>query len=330
MIKPSDTDIWLVLEGKDMAAAESVAQWFATEDGQKWIIENTEKILRNCEDNQLEYIIPSEEILARIHKAIQSSVRKKQRRRVALVAASFLLPLILIMSMWININNKVGNILFKNPDVVCETSVLGERKTVVFQDGTKVYLNAGSKISYPSFWGLKSRDVQLDGEGFFDVIKNPKRPLIVDMKGASLAVYGTRFNIKAYDLEDVIEVLLMDGVVEFEADGQKYQVEPSEQLTYNRITRKVDIVSISSTDDEVLWTKNIIMFRNKPLKDIAEVLGRWYNVTFELEDESLNTRKFTLKTAHQPLQVLLDEMEYVSDVEFDLEGDIIKVRQKKI
>ena len=329
MIKPSETDIWLVLEGKDYTATESVAQWLTTEDGQKWIVENTDKILKNCEDSQWDYIIPSDDILAKIHQAIHGSMRKRQRRRIAVIAASFILPVLLIMSMWININNKVGNILFKNPDTVCEVSVLGERKTVVFQDGTKVYLNAGSKISYPSFWGVMKRDVKLDGEGFFDVIKNPKRPLIVDMKGASLAVYGTRFNVKAYDIEDVIEVLLFDGSVQFEVKGKTYKIEPSEQLTYNRITDKVDIVSINSTDDEVLWAKNIIMFRNKPLKDISEVLGRWYNVTFELEDESLNTRKFTLKTAHQPLQVLLDEMEYISDVDFELEGDIIKVRLKK-
>lgn len=324
-MKPSEKDIWLVLEEKDYTAAESVAKWLTTAEGQRWISDNSDRILRNCEDCQWDYIIPSEEMLAKIHEAI----RRRKIRRIALAAASFLLPVMVIATMWININNKVGNILFRNPETVCETSVLGERKTVVFQDGTKVYLNAGSKLSYPSFWGLKSRDVKLDGEGFFDVVKNPRRPLTVNINGASLAVYGTRFNVKAYDLEDLIEVLLFDGSVDFETEDKTYHLQPSEQLTFNRVTEKVDIISLKHTDDEVLWTKNIIMFRNKPLKNIAEVLSRWYNVTFEIEDESLNDRKFTLKTAHQPLQTLLDEMEYVSDIDFELEGEKVKVRKKK-
>lgn len=328
MVKPSEHDIWLVLDGKASRSAEDVARWLSTAEGQKWILENTDKIIRHCEEVGSDAEVPTEEMLANIHKAIHKLIRRRRNRRIALVAASILLPIAFMTVMWININNRVGNVLFGNPQMVSETASLGERKVIVFQDGTKVYLNAGSEITYPSLWSLKSRDVVLEGEGFFDVVKNPKRPLVIDLDGASLAVYGTRFNVKAYPHEDIVDVVLFDGNVVFETEGEKYEIEPSDKLAYNRTTGKVDIISLKSTDDEILWTKNVIHFRNTPLKDISAVLSRWYNVTFEVENEEIYTRKFTLKTAHQPLHVLMEEMEYVSDLEFVLDGSVVKVRLK--
>lgn len=329
MLRPSENDIWQVLDGKDSRAAEKVAVWLSSEEGMNWISDNSDEIFRKLTESESEVYVPTEEMLENIHRQIRMLIRKRKLRRIVSVAAAVLLPVLFISVFWININSRVGNILFASSETVSESAVLGERKVVVFQDGTKVYLNAGSTLSYPSIWTLSDRDVKLEGEAFFQVEKNPKRPFVVDMNGVSLTVYGTRFNAKAYPQDDAVEVILFDGDVVFNAVGKDYDMEPSEQLAYSRSTGNVEIISLKSPDDQILWTENVIMFRNNTLREIAEVLSRWYNVKFEVEDELLYSRTFTLKTDHQPLHVLLEEMEYVSDLHFILKENIVKVVRKK-
>lgn len=329
MLRPSENDIWQVLDGKDSRAAEKVAVWLSSEEGMNWISDNSDEIFRKLTESESEVDVPTEEMLENIHRQIRMLIRKRKLRRIVSVAAAVLLPVLFISVFWININSRVGNILFASSETVSESAVLGERKVVVFQDGTKVYLNAGSKLSYPSFWSLSDRDVKLEGEAFFQVEKNPKRPFVVDMNGVSLTVYGTRFNAKAYPQDDAVEVILFDGDVVFNAVGKDYDMEPSEQLAYSRSTGNVEIISLKSPDDQILWTENVIMFRNNTLREIADVLSRWYNVSFVMEDELLYSRTFTLKTDHQPLHVLLEEMEYVSDLHFEVDGNVVKVTQKK-
>lgn len=329
MLRPSENDIWQVLDGKDSRTAEKVAVWLSSEEGMNWISDNSDEIFRKLAESESEVDVPTEEMLENIHRQIRMLIRKRKLRRIVSVAAAVLLPVLFISVFWININSRVGNILFASSETVSESAVLGERKVVVFQDGTKVYLNAGSKLSYPSFWTLSNRDVRLEGEAFFQVEKNPKRPFVVDMNGVSLTVYGTRFNAKAYPQDDAVEVVLFDGDVVFNAVGKDYDMEPSEQLAYSRSTGNVEIISLKSPNDQILWTENVIMFRNNTLREIAEVLSRWYNVSFVMEDELLYSRTFTLKTDHQPLHVLLEEMEYVSDLHFEVDGNVVKVTQKK-
>ena len=329
MLRPSENDIWQVLDGKDSRTAEKVAVWLSSEEGMNWISDNSDEIFRKLTESESEVDVPTEEMLENIHRQIRMLIRKRKLRRIVSVAAAVLLPVLFISVFWININSRVGNILFASSETVSESAVLGERKVVVFQDGTKVYLNAGSKLSYPSIWTLSDRDVKLEGEAFFQVEKNPKRPFVVDMNGVSLTVYGTRFNAKAYPQDDAVEVILFDGDVVFNAVGKDYDMEPSEQLAYSRSTGNVEIISLKSPDDQILWTENVIMFRNNTLREIADVLSRWYNVSFVMEDELLYSRTFTLKTDHQPLHVLLEEMEYVSDLHFEVDGNVVKVTQKK-
>ena len=127
----------------------------------------------------------------------------------------------------------------------------------------------------------------------------------------------------------ILSVVLFEGDVVFEVGDEKYDLDPSEQLEYHRKNGAVDIRSLKSPDDQILWTDNVIMFRNNTLREITEILSRWYDVTFEMEDELLYSRTFTLRTDHQPLHFLLEEMEYVSDLHFELDGDVVKVSLKE-
>ena len=128
MIRPSENEIWQVLEGKDVKASKKVAVWLSTDEGLNWIIENTERIMKYCEDAQEDMDIPSEQILEAIHRHINEMKRRRKMRRRAMVAAVVAVPVLLITALWVNVNSKMGNVLFDNPENVSEFAALGERK----------------------------------------------------------------------------------------------------------------------------------------------------------------------------------------------------------
>ena len=132
MLRPSDIEIFQVLEGKDDKAARKVAAWLSSEEGLSWIVENSDRIMKCCEDIHEDADIPSEEMLVGIHRRISQIIRKRKIKRMVTVAACIMIPVAMISAMWININNKLGNVLFSNPEKVCEFAALGERKVVVF------------------------------------------------------------------------------------------------------------------------------------------------------------------------------------------------------
>lgn len=280
--------------------------------------------IRFMKDND----VPSEEILENLHLKMDQVFRTKRRRKVILYSMAFLVPAVLVLLMWRNIDSRLGHSLWAQSDIMTESARVGERKVMVFQDGTKVYLNAGAEISYPKFWGIAERNIKFEGEAFFEVAKNTKRPFVVDIFDTELKVYGTSFNVEAYPERNTVDIVLLEGEVTFEAGGSKYSISPSEKLSFDRITRKVSIARMDNPESASLWTKNIISFRNSSLKEVTDVLSRWYGVEFAVGDEMLYSRKFTFKTTQLPLRSLLDEMEYISDLAFDIEGEKVSVYKK--
>ena len=134
--------------------------------------------------------------------------------------------------------------------------------------------------------------------------------------------------MNAYPEDSTISVALIGGSVAFEADGREHLMKPSQLLTYNRSDGSVSLVEVSHPDNYTLWTANVINFRDNTLENVMEVLGRWYDVSFDVEDRSLLSRRFTFRTTQLPLRSLLDEMEYISDLKFELENDRVTVSKK--
>ena len=220
-----------------------------------------------------------------------------------------------------------GGLLSENR-TVSESTVLGEKKILVFQDGTKIHMNSEAVVKYPEHWGLRKREIALEGEAYFEVSKDSRRPFTVDIYGTVIKVTGTSFNVKAYPDDDLIDIVLTDGAITFEAEDREYALKPSERLTYSKSDKSVNISTMSHPDNASIWTKNILMFRNDSLQDVTEILGRWYGIRFIITDDSLLSRTFTFKTIQIPVRELLDEMEYISDLRFEMKGDTVIVSKK--
>ena len=103
MLRPSENDIWQVLDGKDSRAAEKVAVWLSSEEGMNWISDNSDEIFRKLTESESEVDVPTEEMLENIHRQIRMLIRKRKLRRIVSVAAAVLLPVLFISLFWINI-----------------------------------------------------------------------------------------------------------------------------------------------------------------------------------------------------------------------------------
>lgn len=190
----------------------------------------------------------------------------------------------------------------------------GESFKVVLCDGTEVWLNANTNFVYPTVFIGNERVVSLEGEAYFKVAKDNKRPFIVKTKSTQTRVLGTEFNIRSYSPEDT-HIVLVNGKVEVSntKGGAYSRLYPGEdahlQPDGNFILTEVDL------DSYVYWKDGYFYFDDITLKDIMQNLGRWYNVNIEFRNQEAMNYK----------------MHFVSDRSKDLEHTISLLnRMKKV
>lgn len=166
------------------------------------------------------------------------------------------------------------------------------KATIELADGSKIWLNADSKLSYPEVFNGKTREVYLTGEAFFDIAAHPEKPFIVHLSSGSIHVLGTSFNIRAYENE-AVQTSVRTGKVAFipaYGTGKKpdtIYITPDEKVTYRKLADDDDVDSpivkeVTSAEDDKAWTEGRLVFRDKTLEEIASELERTFGkkVTF--------------------------------------------------
>ena len=157
------------------------------------------------------------------------------------------------------------------------------RATIELADGSKIWLNVDSKLTYPEVFNKASREVYLTGEAFFDIASNPERPFIIHLAKGSVHVLGTSFNIRAYDNEPV-QTSVQTGKVAFipKDKADTIYITPDEKVTYEAKAVNAITKEITSAEDDKAWTEGRLVFRDETLEDIAAELERTFGkeVTF--------------------------------------------------
>lgn len=174
---------------------------------------------------------------------------------------------------------------------------LGEKSILTFLDGTKITLNAASKIKYKSNSKEKTREVYLEGEAYFDVAKDPTRPFIVHSGNISTTVLGTSFDVYAYPGEDEIKISLVEGSVKVSKSSSERKediviLNPEQQLTYSK-DEEISRVRKFDEQEATGWKDNVLKFTNEPLNKALIKLERFYGVKFELTKKSAANIKIT-------------------------------------
>ena len=169
----------------------------------------------------------------------------------------------------------------------------GQYAKAVLPDGSEIWLNSKSSLTYPDRFAADKREVQLNGEGFFKVVSDRQHPFVVITKDMEVTATGTQFNVSAYDNDAWTSTNLMEGAVAIRSEqhGLSHALKAGEAVVLYKEHNKLYLKA--SDIDEISWTKGEFRFREMSLEDIAKRLERNFNVTIVFEDQRLKNRRLT-------------------------------------
>jgi len=204
----------------------------------------------------------------------------------------------------------------------------GQVKEIFLADGTQVWLNSGSILSFPTIFTSDNREIQLSGEAFFEVTANEEKPFLVKTRNHTVKVTGTRFNICEYSESNIIETTLEGGKVKIITGNFIKDLMPGEQSSFNTETAKI---RISSADMEVFtsWTDGIHEFNNESASRIFKIIERWWDVEINYPEERLNKERITgVLRRHKTLEQNFELIKQVIPIEYKIGIDKINVSIK--
>jgi len=198
----------------------------------------------------------------------------------------------------------------------------GYRSKVILSDRSVVYLNAGSKLIYPSVFSGSRREVVLSGEAFFEVSKNPEARFIVRTASIAVEVSGTKFNVSAYEEEPVIQTVLVEGEVlvrrnDTNSPDDPIVMEPDQMVSYNRQTKNFETNRIDP-GFFTLWKDGMLKFEDEELSIVVHKLERFYNMTVIFKDQDKGRIKISGKLdLNENKYQVLDYLEALTGMQFN-------------
>lgn len=226
----------------------------------------------------------------------------------------------------------------------------GSRTDIVLPDGTKVWLNAGSKLTYDKTFGESVRNVKLTGEAYFDVVHNADKPFVIYTSAMDIKVLGTEFNVKSYPDERTTEASLIRGSIEVtlrDKRAEKITMKPNEKLVVSNEDQEaaptnlspakkapkketpifslghLKYFSLDSTILETSWVKNRLIFEDESFEEVATKMKRWYSVDFEFGDAGVRQLRFTGNIKNESVEEALKAMQItaVNSFSFRISSD---------
>ena len=213
------------------------------------------------------------------------------------------------------------------------TSVVAENgqiSKVKLPDGSLVWLNSGSEITYSNYFALNNRDINLSGEAYFEVTKNVEIPLIVNSGDLQVKVLGTKFNVSAYPELKHIDVVLEEGIVELlNRDVESFSciLKPGELANFNKQNRKLAINYVNTTKF-TSWKEGVLNIYDQSLEELIKRLETRYNQKFEINDDVKDFR-YTFTIKNESLDEIIKLMEKITPVKAIQKKDIISFKLDK-
>lgn len=233
------------------------------------------------------------------------------------------------------------------------TAQNGSRTRTILPDGSTVWLNAGSHVTFKENFTGNTREVTLDGEAYFDVVKNPQKPFIVHVGGYDIKVLGTAFNVKSYPPDKTVETTLIRGLVQVTRQGESKEspifLRPNEKLILDKMQEgnsaeavtpeknpdkklvlpfAIETIDSSVTETELIetaWVYNRLQFRGESFADLALKLERWYNVKIVFEDEAVQKLNFNGSFEKETVEQALVALRTATPFRFSIKDNIITI-----
>lgn len=281
-------------------------------------METRKEIIKQMGDEMREDIFL--EVSQRIHRARRRALGLK----IFAIASS--VTLLLGISNYISFQEGYKR---QNSQQIEMVNPIGMKSSITLSDGTKVILNAGTTLTYPTTFVSGQREVSINGEAFFEVAHDKEHPFIVKAENIQVKVLGTKFNVKAYKEEDHIEVTLKEGKVGVEVEtGRLIPILPGQQIKYSK-TNNSFIKRQVNLNHYTAWVCGKFYFTNRPLEKIAKQLERNFNVHVEIIGNELKKASFTGDFIHnENLEQILRVMTANRHIKYTIEGDQITISRK--
>ncbi len=211
----------------------------------------------------------------------------------------------------------------------------GKKSQLVLDDGTKVWLSAGSRLAFPTRFTGKKREVYLEGEAYFEVAHLPAQPFFVNVREISVKVLGTRFYLSAYPSDEEIITVLLEGSVALNENtslglpGKKVILEPGQKASFTRSDKAINVEQEDAVEFYTAWTQGWFLFSKESLFTVFNKLERYYNVKFiydkSFPSDDLISGKLDLKDSMSDVLVTLSGL---SNISYKIENKNIYIERK--
>lgn len=263
-------------------------------------------------------------------KEKQFTKKRKNTTVIWTVAASIAI-LLGVGIFWISSkrNAPVENSTSVKIDLVSRSTIAGEKKEVRLRDGSTVYLNSESKLSYNENFGEDgTRWVKLEGEAFFEVAPDKSRPFIIESGTIVTEVKGTSFNIQAFTENDDIAITVLTGSVGVSKKGieNKIQLVPNTQALFSKENGQISILEVDA-QQFINWKNGILNFEEAQLEDVLNAIERWYGVNIVTENLSLNDCSLTAKFNRSSIYEVMESITFAKEnIEYTIENNTIELK----
>ena len=204
----------------------------------------------------------------------------------------------------------------------------GERSQISLYDGTKVWLNSGTKLRYPVVFGHNTREVFIEGEAYFDVAKDTRHPFVVSAGQLKVLVLGTRFNICAYTEDNEFSATLDEGSINAvnTTNGKAIKLNPGEQVVLNRETNRLKNQRVQ-TELYTSWKESLLKFEDAPFDEVIKKMERWYDVKITV-DHTINTKeRYTMTIKTESLREMLQLVSRTTKMNYEIKENIVLLKK---
>lgn len=211
----------------------------------------------------------------------------------------------------------------------------GTKATVELPDGSKVWLNADSKITFPDKFMGSTREVQICGEAFFDVVSDSLQPMIVSTnKNFKIRVLGTKFNVKSYDNDADAKTTLVSGIVELieekAGEGEVVIAKLSNEESYTiKNNATVGVVAKSDTTKQIAWKNGCLIFDSTPLSEVIKQLERWHGTKFKVDDPSILNFRYTAEFNSESVVQIMEMLKFISRLDYSIKDNVVHLGKKE-
>lgn len=241
-------------------------------------------------------------------------------------AAVFILAFVMGSLSLYFINRNVNNELYSLYNTI--DVPYGERSQITLYDGTKVWLNSGTKFKYPVAFSRNTRDIYIEGEAYFDVAKDAKHPFVVNAGQLKVEVLGTRFNVYAYPEDNEFSATLEEGAINAmnSANGKSIKLNTGEQVILNRESNGFKHLRVD-TKLYTSWKENLLKFEDAPFDEVIKKMERWYDVKITV-DSSINAKeRYTMTIKTESLREMLQVVSKTTKMNYEIKENTVLIKK---